>query len=65
MSVAETRVRRKRSLEDTNKKPNDSKATSLDDIIKREIEQALSRHCILHCPESIRVTGVLQANVDR
>ena len=55
MSLAETRVRRKRSLEDSNKKPNDSKATISEDIIKKEIEQALRRlACAVHCPKSIR-----------
>ena len=55
MSLAETRARRKRSLEDTNKKSNDSKTTSREDIIKKEIEQALSRlACKAHCPKSIR-----------
>ena len=55
MSLAETQVRRKRSLENSNKKSNDSKATNRDDIIKTEVQQALRNlACIVHCPKSIR-----------
>ena len=55
MSLAETHVRLKRSLENSNKKSNGSKATNRDDIIKKEVQQALSNlACIAHCPKSIR-----------
>ena len=53
MSLAEIRVRHKRSLA-SSKKSNASETTSRDDI-KKEVQLALSSlACTVHCPKSTR-----------